>query len=87
MNRRQFLTTSVATTTTLALNGCNDSNRQAIDYAKHPTKNEESLKKVNINKNKKTTIKLATSWPAHFPIMGTGVEKFASRLKEVVVVH
>ncbi len=36
---------------------------------------------ANVNKNKKVKIKLATSWPANFPIMGTGVERFAKRLK------
>ncbi len=34
-------------------------------------------------KNKKTIIKLATSWPAHFPIMGIGVERFAQRIKDI----
>ncbi len=36
---------------------------------------------ANVNKNKKVKIKLATSWPANFPIMGTGVDRFAKRLK------
>ena len=36
---------------------------------------------ANINKNKKVKIKLATSWPANFPIMGTGIDRFAKRLK------
>lgn len=88
MNRREFLTTTAAGTATLALTGCNDTNRQAIDYSKHPQKtlennHDEKVKNININRNKKTVIKLATSWPAHFPIMGTGVEQFASRLKAV----
>ena len=82
MNRRTFLTTATVTSATLALNGCNESNRQAIDYSKHPQKNNDA-KHININRNKKTVIKLATSWPAHFPIMGTGVEKFAQRVKDV----
>ena len=82
MDRRTFLTTATTTSAALALGGCNDSNRQAIDYSKHPKKQTES-KTLYVNKNKKTHIKLATSWPAHFPIMGTGVEKFASRVKEV----
>jgi TRAP-type mannitol/chloroaromatic compound transport system substrate-binding protein len=96
MNRRDFLTTATAASATLAFSGCNDDNRQAIDYSKHPQKKdgdkvngearEDALgykKRVNINKNKKTVIKLATSWPAHFPIMGTGVEKFAQRVKDI----
>jgi len=82
MNRRTFLTTATTASAALALNGCNESNRKAIDYSKHPTKHKDS-KHVNINRNKKTVIKLATSWPAHFPIMGTGVEKFAQRVKDV----
>jgi len=83
MNRRTFLTTATATSAILALNGCNESNRKAIDYSKHPKANKDDKKRVYINKNKKTVIKLATSWPAHFPIMGTGVEKFAKRVKDI----
>ncbi|MEA2072476.1 MAG: TRAP transporter substrate-binding protein DctP [Campylobacterota bacterium] len=82
MNRRTFLTTASTASAALALNGCNESNRQAIDYSKHPQKSKEK-KHVNINRNKKTVINLATSWPAHFPIMGTGVENFASRVNAV----
>ena len=82
MNRRTFLTTATATSVGLALNGCNENNRKAIDYSKHPKKSD-AHKDVHINKNKKTVIKLATSWPAHFPIMGTGVEKFAQRVKDI----
>jgi len=82
MNRRDFLTTTTLASAGLALTGCNESNRQAIDYSKHPTKSDDT-KHVNINRNKKTTIKLATSWPAHFPIMGTGVENFAQRVKDI----
>ncbi len=83
MNRRDFLTTATTASAALALSGCNESERQAIDYSKHPQKKSDEEKRVNINRNKKTIIKLATSWPAHFPIMGTGVEKFAQRVKDV----
>ncbi len=83
MNRRDFLTTATATSAALALSACNDTNRQAIDYSKHPQIKDKAKKRVYVNKNKKTIIKLATSWPAHFPIMGTGVEKFAQRIKDV----
>ena len=83
MNRRDFLTTATIGSATLALNGCNESNRQAIDYSKHLQQKDEHLKRVNINRNKKTIIKLATSWPAHFPIIGVGVERFAKRVKDV----
>lgn len=82
MNRRDFLTTATASAS-IVLVGCNDNNREAIDYSKHPLKKENDTKRVNINRNKKTTIKLATSWPASFPIMGVGVERFAKRLKEI----
>jgi len=83
MNRRDFITTASLASVAIATTGCNDNNRQAIDYSKHPDKKDHTAKNVNINRNKKTTIKLATSWPAHFPIMGTGVENFAKRVKEI----
>ena len=83
MNRRDFLTTATVGSAAIALSGCNESNRQAIDYSKQPQKKDENSKRVNINRNKKTIIKLATSWPAHFPIMGIGVERFAQRVKDV----
>lgn len=82
MTRRDFLTTTALSSTALALVGCNDSNRQAIDYSKHPKK-DLSDKTIHINKAKKTVIKLATSWPAHFPIMGTGVESFVQRIEDI----
>jgi TRAP-type mannitol/chloroaromatic compound transport system substrate-binding protein len=40
-------------------------------------------KGVNIVRGKKVKLKLATSWPAHFPIMGTGVDNFAKRCGEL----
>ena len=80
MNRRTFLTATSAATATLAFNGCNESNRQAIDYSKHPTSSKDT-KHININRNKKTIIKLATSWPAHFPIMGTVLKTLHKELK------
>ncbi|MDQ7045862.1 MAG: TRAP transporter substrate-binding protein DctP [Sulfurimonas sp.] len=83
MNRRNFLTTATATSAALALGGCNESNRQAIDYSKHPSAKDKDTKHVNINRGKKTIIKLATSWPAHFPIMGIGVERFTKRIKDI----
>ena len=45
-------------------------------------KKENKYKSVNINKNKKVKLKLATSWPAHFPIMGTGIEDFVERVQK-----
>ena len=83
MNRRDFLTTASTASAAIAFTGCNDSNRQAIDYSKHPKPKDSDEKRVNINRNKKVVVKLATSWPAHFPIMGTGVEKFAKRVEEI----
>jgi TRAP-type mannitol/chloroaromatic compound transport system substrate-binding protein len=38
---------------------------------------------VNINRNRKIKLKLATSWPIHFPIMGTAVDRFAERVKQI----
>ncbi len=40
-------------------------------------------KSVNINKNRKIRVKLATSWPANFPIMGEGIERFAKRVETI----
>ena len=82
MNRRDFLTTATTASAAIAFSACNENNRQAIDYSKHPKHHSEE-KRIYVNRNKKTVIKLATSWPAHFPIMGTGVEKFAQRIKEI----
>ncbi len=83
MNRRNFLATATTASVALAFAGCNESKHKAIDYSKHPHAKYKKHKNINKNKNKKTTIKLATSWPAHFPIMGTGVENFVQRVKDV----
>ena len=64
MQRRDFLTTSALGLGALSLTGC---------YK------EEDKKSININRGRKVALKLATSWPAHFPIMGTGVDDFASQ--------
>ncbi|MDH5465424.1 MAG: TRAP transporter substrate-binding protein DctP [Thiovulaceae bacterium] len=66
MKRRAFLTTAAVSTAAVAT-GCS---------------NNDKYQAINVNKNKKVRLKLATSWPAHFPIMGTGVEKFVDRVKE-----
>ncbi len=71
MKRRDFLTTSALGIGALTLNGC-------YREEKHTT-----AKNININRGKKVTLKLATSWPAHFPIMGTGVDAFAKRCEEL----
>jgi TRAP-type mannitol/chloroaromatic compound transport system substrate-binding protein len=82
MNRRTFLTAAAASSAVL-LEGCNDNDRVAIDYSKHPKKSEAGTKDVHINRGKKTELKIATSWPAHFPIMGTGVDRFAQRVEQI----
>ena len=71
MKRRDFLTTTALTATAMAVSGCH----RAEEKSKEGT--------VNVNKAKKVTLKLATSWPAHFPIMGTGVDTFAKRCFEL----
>lgn len=70
-NRRNFIKNAaiLGAGSSLLLSGCGD--------RKPPSKS------VNVNKNKKVRLKLATSWPANFPIMGTGVERFASRLETI----
>jgi TRAP-type mannitol/chloroaromatic compound transport system substrate-binding protein len=83
MNRRDFLTAATVSTGAIALSGCNDSNRQAIDYSKHPEQKQSDTKNVHVNRNKKSVIKLATSWPGSFPIMGVGVERLAARLQDI----
>ncbi|NPA03759.1 MAG: C4-dicarboxylate ABC transporter, partial [Epsilonproteobacteria bacterium] len=45
-------------------------------------KREEKVENFNISKRRKISLKLATSWPANFPIMGEGVEEFAKKVKE-----
>lgn len=81
MNRRTFITGGATASMALLLNGCHNSNRQAIDYSKHPSQIAETSSATNSVKQKKVTLRLATSWPAGFPIMGTGVEHFAERVK------
>jgi len=83
MDRRDFLSTVTVASAAIGLHGCNEGNHVAIDYSQHPKKQNNALKDVHFNKNKKTVIKLATSWPAHFPIMGTGVEEFAKRVQTI----
>jgi len=69
MKRRDFLTASALTIGAVGIGGC---------YR------EDSIGKgVNINRGKRVKLKLATSWPAHFPIMGTGVDEFAKTCKEL----
>ena len=83
MNRRTFFTAAALTTSAVLIEGCNDSNRTAIDYSKHPKKSDDGLAGGNVNRGRKTELKIATSWPAHFPIMGTGVDRFAERVAQI----
>jgi len=71
MKRRSFITGAAIGASALALNAC------------HRAEENTQTDSTNINKAKKVTLKLATSWPAHFPIMGTGVDTFAKRCAEL----
>jgi len=71
MQRRDFLNASILGATAIALSGCHRAEEVNDDGS------------IPINKAKKVTLKLATSWPAHFPIMGTGVDNFAKRCFEL----
>ena len=68
MKRREFIATTAIGATALALSGCHRA---------------EEKKSVNVTRGRKVKLKLATSWPAHFPIMGTGVDNFAKRCGEL----
>jgi TRAP-type mannitol/chloroaromatic compound transport system substrate-binding protein len=71
MKRRDFLTTTALGVTALSASGC------------HRAQEETQDDTAGLSKSKKVTLKLATSWPAHFPIMGTGVDNFAKRCFEL----
>lgn len=71
MKRRDFIAGTAIGATALALSGC------------HRAEEKTEGTSANINRGKKVTLKLATSWPAHFPIMGTGVDTFAKRCFEL----
>jgi len=65
MKRRVFIATTAIATTSFIW-GCK---REDKDYTS-----------INISKKRKVTLKLCTSWPANFPIMGEGVERFAKNV-------
>ena len=69
MKRRAFLAATAATAAA-TMSGCT---REMIEGKKGPA----------VGRRKKVTLKIATSWPAHFPIMGTGVEWFAQEVKKL----
>ena len=71
MKRRDFITATTLGVSALAMNACH-----------RPEEKKEDGTPI-IHKTKKVTLKLATSWPAHFPIMGTGVDAFAKRCFEL----
>jgi len=68
MKRREFIKSGAIAMGAIGLSAC-----------QRPQEHQS----ITINKGKKTTLKLSTSWPAHFPIMGTGVDAFAARCKEL----
>ncbi len=67
MKRRVFITTTAIATASL-ITGCK--------------REEKHYSSINISKKRKIEIKLCTSWPANFPIMGEGVDRFAKRVNE-----
>ncbi|CAA6826877.1 MAG: TRAP transporter solute receptor, unknown substrate 6 [uncultured Sulfurovum sp.] len=71
MKRRDFLTSTALGATAMTLNAC------------HRAEEEHSDNSTQVPRGKKVTLKLATSWPAHFPIMGTGIDNFAKRCFEL----
>jgi TRAP-type mannitol/chloroaromatic compound transport system substrate-binding protein len=71
MKRRDFITSTALGASALALGAC------------HRAKESDDGKSFSVNRAKRVTLKLATSWPAHFPIMGTGVDTFAKRCFEL----
>lgn len=71
MKRREFIATTLTTSAIVALGGC------------RMHKEEESNNLSFGYQGKKTKLKLATSWPSQFPIMGTGVDVFAKRCFEL----
>jgi len=71
MKRRDFFTTTALSASIMAFSACHRSKEAPQDAT------------TKTQKGKKVTLKLATSWPAHFPIMGTGVDTFAKRCFEL----
>ncbi len=71
MKRRDFITATALGAGAMALSAC------------HRAEERDNKSTAHINRGKKVTLKLATSWPAHFPIMGTGVDRFAKRCGEL----
>ncbi len=68
MKRRDFIKVGALGAGAVAFGGC---------------QKDSGSKSVHIKSKKTIKIKLATSWPANFPIMGEGVERFAKRVNEI----
>ncbi|WP_457596436.1 TRAP transporter substrate-binding protein [Hydrogenimonas sp.] len=68
MKRRDFVKGALAATAAAGLGGCT---REMI----------EGKKSFHSARRKRVTLKIATSWPANFPIMGTGVDHFAKMVE------
>lgn len=82
MKRRDFLASTATAAVGLAVTACDVPEKyKGIKQTKYTNGTKD--KKVHFSKQrgKKVTLKLATSWPAHFPIMGTGVEKFVEHVR------
>jgi len=76
MKRRDFIKTSLTTAVVATgVGGCRD-------LPKDPKLSHEK-KSFHYNRGKRVKIKLATSWPANFPIMGEGIERFATRVTQL----
>jgi TRAP-type mannitol/chloroaromatic compound transport system substrate-binding protein len=67
MRRRDFIKGGVAVGATTLISGCE--------------KNRDN--NIQIKRSKKTTLRICTSWPANFPIMGEGIERFSKRLEKI----
>ncbi len=72
-DRREFIKKSLILTAASSLTiGCSKDDNST-----------DGIRSVNINKNRKIRVNLATSWPANFPIMGEGIERFAKRVETI----
>jgi len=71
MKRRDFIGSAILGAGMVAFSACHRAEEKREDGT------------FTINRKKRVTLKLATSWPAHFPIMGTGVDSFSKRCSEL----
>ncbi|BDY13930.1 TRAP transporter substrate-binding protein [Hydrogenimonas cancrithermarum] len=68
MKRRDFLKSAAVVGAAATFSGCT---REQV----------EGKKSFSVNRQRRVKLKIATSWPANFPIMGTGVDRFAEKVK------